>query len=169
MEETMGQLTTTQKNRHQEKPTDTLGSNLPAEAGKLRTSEQRERLAKMADDLAELLDELESRLRADRGRAAGVVAEFLSPLEAAAEDLSSIRDIDEQFGGRSDRPPKTARMAEQLEKGLAYLLGVLSVAVTSENLSPYNWRLVERDVQEVHAIAGNLKDKDRRPKQKAAA
>ncbi len=49
------------------------------------------------------------------------------------------------------------------------MLGVLSVAVTSENLSPYNWRLVERDVQEVHAIAGNLQSKERDPVMKAAA
>jgi hypothetical protein len=96
-----------------------------------------------------------------------ITTEYLAPLETAAENLSSIRDIDEQFGGLSHRP--TARKAEQLEKGLAYLLGVLSVAVTSDNLSPYNWRLVERDVQEVHAIAGNLQPKEREPTLKAAA
>ncbi len=59
--------------------------------------------------------------------------------------------------------------AEQLEKGLAYLLGVLSVAVTSDNLSPYNWRLVEREVQEVHSIAGHLQDKEQKQELKAAA
>ena len=82
---------------------------------------------------------------------------------------AAVRDIDEQFGGRSDRSPSIARQAEQLEQGLAYLLGVLSVAVSSENLSPYNWRLVERDIQEVHAIAGDLQDKQRQPTEKAAA
>lgn len=163
----MGQLIAAQQNRREEKPTDLFGSGLPVEAGKLRTSEQRERLARIADELAELLDELDSRLRADRGRAVPIVAEYLGPLEAAAENLSSIRDIDELFGGPSNRPPRSARMAEQLEQGLAYLLGVLSVAVSSENLSPYNWRLVERDVQEVHAIVGNLQNKE--PPLKAAA
>jgi len=163
----MRQPIATQHNQREEKPTDLFGSGLPAEAGKLRSSEQRERLARIADELAELLDELDSRLRADRGRAVPVVAEYLGPLEATAETLSAVRDIDEQFGGSSHLP--TARQAEQLEKGLAYLLGVLSVAVTSENLSPYNWRLVERDVQEVHAIAGNLQDKERETPLKAAA
>jgi hypothetical protein len=167
MEGTMAQLIAAQQNREKENPTDLLSTSLPAGTGKLRSSEQRERLAKIAEELAELLDELESRLRADRGRAVPIATEYLTPLEAAAENLSAVRDIDEQFGGLSHRP--TARMAEQLEKGLAYLLGVLSVAVTSVNLSPYNWRLVERDVQEVHAIAGNLQDKERKPTIKAAA
>jgi hypothetical protein len=169
MEGTMGQLIAAQQNRREEKRTDLFSTSLPAEAGELRSSEQRERLARIAEELAELLDELESRLRADRGRAVPIAAEYLAPLETAAENLSRVRDIDEQFGGRSDRPPRMAHQAEQLEKGLAYLLGVLSVAVTSDNLSPYNWRLVERDVQEVHAIAGNLQPKEREPTLKAAA
>lgn len=165
----MGKLLAAQQQKREEKPTDLFGSDLPAEAGKLRTNEQRERLAKLADELAELLDDLDSRLRADRGRAVPIVAEYLGSLEAAVENLSMIRDIDEQFGGPGNRPPRTAHLAEQLEQGLAYLLGVLSVAVTSENLSPYNWRLVERDVQEVHAIVGNLQNKEREPTLKAAA
>lgn len=164
----MRQQLTTPQIRSEVQPTDLFGSGLPAEASKLRTSEQRERLAKIADELAELLDELDSRLRADRGRAVPIVAEYLGPLETAAENLSRVRDIDEQFGGRGDRSPSMAHQAGQLERGLAYLLGVLSVAVTSQNLSPYNWRLVERDVQEVHAIARRVQDNERGPTLKAA-
>ena len=66
----MGQhLAAQRQQKREEKPTDLFGIDLPAEAGKLRTSEQLELLAKLADDLAELLDELDSRLRADRTRA----------------------------------------------------------------------------------------------------
>ena len=165
----MGQLLAAQQSRREDKATDLFGSRFAGQASELRTSEQRERLAKLADELAELLDELDARLRADRGRAMPIVAEYLRPLEAAAENLSSIRDIDERFGGPSNRPPRAARLAVQLEKGLAYLLGVLSVAVTSENLSPYNWRLVERDVQQVHAIVGNLQNEKRELAMKKAA
>ncbi len=165
----MRQRITTPQQQPEAQPTGLTGSALPAQAGELRTSEQRERLAKLADELAELLNELDARLRADRSRAVPIVAEYLGPLEAAAENLSAVRDIDEQFGGPSHRPPPTARLAEQLEKGVAYLLGVLSVAVTSENLSPYNWRLVERDVQEVHALVKTLQHQGRKPTRKAAA
>ncbi len=165
----MGQLVTAQPSRRKESSIDLFGSDLPAEASKLRTSEQRERLAKLADELAEILDDLDARLRADRGRAVPIVAEYLGPLEGAAENLSSIRDIDEHFGGLCRRPPKMAGLAEQLEKGLAYLLGVLSVAITSDNMSPFNWRLVERDVQEVHSIAGRLQDNKRESPMKAVA
>jgi hypothetical protein len=77
-------------------------------------------------------------LRADRSRAVPIVIEYLGPLETAAENLSRVRDIDEQFGGRAGRLPSMARHAELLEGGLVYWLGVLSVATTSENLSPYN-------------------------------
>jgi len=96
-------------------------------------------------------------------------AEYLGPLETAAENLSRVRDIDEQFGGSHTRPSRMAIQAEQHEKGVAYLLGVLSVAVTSDNLSAYNCRLVERDVQEVHSIAGHLRDKEQKQELKAAA
>jgi hypothetical protein len=43
------------------------------------------------------------------------------------------------------------------------------VAVTFSASSPYNWRLLERDVQQVHAIVGNLQNEKRELAMKAAA
>jgi hypothetical protein len=74
-------------------------------------------------------------------------------LEIAVEDISRIREIDERFGGNGRRLPRVAKLSEKLEKGLAYLLGIFSVVSSGENLSRYNWKLVERDVQMVLGIS----------------
>lgn len=59
-------------------------------------------------------------------------------MEMTVEEISHIRDIDERFGGSGRQLPRVAKLAENLEKGLAYLLGMFSVVSSGENLSPFN-------------------------------
>ena len=125
----------------------------PRGAAALRKSRQREMLAELSQKLAHMLDKLEAVLKIDRERAVAVLAEYSGLLEIAVEDISRIRDIDERFGGKGRRVPRIATLAEKLEKGVAYLFGICSVAGSGENLSPYNWKLIERDVQMVLGVA----------------
>ena len=123
-----------------------------------RTVEQQERLGKLADTLAMLLDRLDIELKVDRERAIAMLAECTGLLEIAVEDIGRIREVDETFGKGGRRMPRIAKLAEKLEKGLAYLLGIFSVVTAGENLSPYNWKLVERDVQMVLGISRAIGD-----------
>ena len=125
----------------------------PRRASALRTSEQRERLAELAQKLSVMLDKLDCELKVDRERAVSLLAEYSGLLEIAVEDISRIREIDERFGGSARRLPRVAKLSEKLEKGLAYLLGIFSVVSSGETLPPYNWKLVERDVQMVLGIS----------------
>jgi hypothetical protein len=79
-------------------------------------------------------------------------------LEIAVEDISRIREIDESFGVRGRQVARVATLSLKLEKGLAYLLGIFSVVSSGDNLSPYNWKLVERDVQMVLGISRAIED-----------
>lgn len=130
-------------------PVDLFSDRAPRQGAALRAIEQRTRLAALAGELAEMLDKLDCELKVDRERAIALLAECSGLLEIAVEDISRIREIDERFGGRGRRIPRIAKLAEKLEKGLAYLLGIFSAAGSGENLSPYNWKLIERDVQGV--------------------
>jgi hypothetical protein len=137
---------------------DLFGKGAPAESAALRAALQKERLAKLAHDLAEMLDRLDVELKVDRERAVAMLAECTGLLESAVEDIGRVREIDERFGGDRRRVPRVAKLAENLEKGMAYLLGIFSVVSSGEHLSPYNWKLVERDVQKVLAISRAIGD-----------
>jgi hypothetical protein len=100
-----------------------------------------------------MLDKLDCELKVDRERAVSLLAEYSGLLEIAVEDISRIREIDERFGGSGRRLPRVAKLSENLEKGLAYLLGIFSVVSSGETLPAYNWKLVERDVQMVLGIS----------------
>lgn len=109
---------------------------------------QREKLAIRAKELEQLLDNIDLALRGDREAAISRLAEAACSLEAVAEEVAIIREHEDTFG-QSPKDMRLAKLAEKMEKGVAYLLGMFSVATTSRNLSPYNWKLIERDVQEV--------------------
>lgn len=128
----------------------------PTYGAALRTREQRERLSRLAKEVAEMLDALDGALKVDRERAISLIAEYCGLLEVVVEDLACIRDIDETFGGRGRMVPRIASLAEKLERGLSYLLGMFSVASSGENLSPLNWKLIERDVQKVLGTAQSI-------------
>ncbi len=145
----MTQLTLVSGKRTQRDDVDLFDNETPKRAAAMRASEQRDRLAGLAARLADMLDQLDVELKVDRERAVSLLAEYTGLLEMTVEDISRIRDVDEKFGGQARRLPRVAKLAEDLEKGLAYLLGVFSVASTGENISPYNWKLIERDVQKV--------------------
>ena len=121
-------------------------------AKRLREQEQRQRLQKLAEQLAEMLDRLDHEVRSSPERAASSVSEYAGLLERAVEDVCEIRDIDEEFGRRYRRHNAMVSLAERLEKGLNYLVGVFSVVATSSNIGHYNWRLVQRDIQEVLSL-----------------
>jgi hypothetical protein len=148
---------------------DLFGKQAPSESAALRAAGQRERLAKLSSDLAEMLDRLDVELKVDRERAVAMLAECTGLLEIAVEDLGRIREVDERFGGDKRRLPRVAKLAEKLEKGLAYLLGIFSVVSSGENLSPFNWKLVERDVQMVLGVARAIDDELTPPTFKQAA
>jgi hypothetical protein len=125
----------------------------PRRAQAFRRDEQRELLADLARKLSAMLDKLDCELKVDRERAVSLLAEYSGLLEIAVEDISRIREIDERFGGSARRLPRIAKLSENLEKGLAYLLGIFSVISAGEDLPAYNWKLVERDVQTVLGIS----------------
>jgi hypothetical protein len=136
-----------------EKVIDLFRNHAPQDAARLRRSRQHELLGELALQLAQMLDKLDAVLRVDREQAISLLAEYSGLLELAVEDVSRVRDIDESFGGKGRRVPRVAKLAEKLEKGMAYLVGIFSVAGSGENLSTYNWKLIQRDVQEVLGIA----------------
>ena len=135
---------------------DLFDKGAPTYGAALRAREQRERLSQLAKEVAEMLDALDIALKVDRERAISLIAEYCGLLEAVVEDLACIRDIDETFGGRGRKVPRIAGLAEKLERGLSYLLGMFSVASSGENLSPFNWKLIERDVQKVLGTAQSI-------------
>lgn len=141
----------------------------PTRASSLRTDEQRGRLAELAQKLSTMLDKLDVVLKVDRERAIALLAEYSGLLEIAVEDISRVREIDERFGATGRRTPRIAALAENLEKGLAYLLGIFSVVSSGDNLSPYNWKLVERDVQMVLGISRAIGDEAMSQELKKAA
>ncbi len=114
-----------------------------------RLQEQTARLSERAKEVASMLDRLDGQLSVDREQAVAMLAEYTGLLELVLEDIRIIRDIDESFGGRPRRRSPLAQLSLQLERGLAYLLGIFSVLSSSEELPDYNWTLVQRDVQEV--------------------
>jgi hypothetical protein len=132
---------------------DLFDNQAPKRASAFRASEQREQVAELARRLSEMLDKLDCELKVDRERAVSLLAEYSGLLEIAVEDISRIREIDERFGGSGRRLPRVAKLSENLEKGLAYLLGIFSVVSSGETLPAYNWKLVERDVQMVLGIS----------------
>ena len=113
-------------------------------------------LAELSQKLANMLDSLDAVLKVDRERAVSLLAEYSGLLEIAVENISRIRDIDESFGSKGRRMPKIALLADKLEKGVAYLVGICSAAGCGENLSPYNFKLIERDVQSVLGVARTI-------------
>jgi hypothetical protein len=148
---------------------DLFRNHAPQDAALLRRSRQRELLAELARQLSEMLDKLDAVLRVDREAAISLLAEYSGLLEMALEDVSRIRDIDETFGGKGRRIPRIAKLAEKLEKGTAYLVGIFSVAGSGENLSAYNWKLIQRDVQDVLGISQMIGDELSPPALKEAA
>jgi hypothetical protein len=127
-------------------------------ASTLRSSEQRDQLGRLAQKLSGMLDRLDVELKVDRERAIALLAEYSGLLEVAVEEISRIREIDESFGARGRQVARVATLSSKLEKGLAYLLGIFSVVSSGDNLSPYNWKLVERDVQMVLGISHAIED-----------
>ena len=156
----MGQLIAMPNRQEQREVTDLFDENLEGEfaghASELRTQQQRERLVERAKEVAEMLDRLDGLLRVDREQAVTMLTEYSGLLELVVEDIRSIRDIDEDFGGRSPRQMVFANQALKLERGISFLLGIFSVVNSSEELPVYNWKLVNRDVQEVLAISQTL-------------
>ena len=137
---------------------DLFENRAPRRASALRTDEQRDRLAEIAQKLSGMLDKLDVELKVDRERAIALLAEYSGLLEIAVEDISRIREVDETFGATGRRTPRIAALAANFEKGLAYLLGIFSVVSSGDNLSPYSWKLVERDVQMVLGISRAIGD-----------
>ncbi len=115
---------------------------------------QRELLARRAREIERLLDSIDVELKVDRESAIVLLSEATGLLEMAVEDIAIIREMDNTFGGGR----RKAKLAERLEKGVAYMLGIFSVASSGENLSEYNWKLIERDVQEVLGISRAVSD-----------
>ena len=103
-----------------------------------------------------MLDRLDGLLRVDREQAISLLTEYSGLLELVVEDIRVIRDIDEDFGGRTPRQLVFANQALKLERGLAYLLGIFSVVSSGEEMPIYNWKLVHRDVQEVLGISQSI-------------
>jgi hypothetical protein len=133
-------------------------NGVPKRASVLGTNEQRDQLAELAQKLSGMLDRLDVELKVDRERAIALLAEYSGLLEIAVEDISRIREIDENFGGHGRQVGRVATLSLKLEKGLAYLLGIFSVISSGDNLSPYNWKLVERDVQMVLGVSRAIED-----------
>lgn len=115
---------------------------------------QRELLAIRAREIERLLDSIDVKLKIDRESAIVLLCEATGLLEMAVEDIAIIREMDNTFGGGR----REAKLAERLEKGVAYMVGIFSVASSGENLSEYNWKLIERDVQEVLGISRAVSD-----------
>lgn len=128
--------------------------HVPSEAAQAK---QRGLLARRAKEIEELLDSVDVRLRVDRESAISLLCEATGILEIAVEDIAIIREMDNSFGG-GRRLPQVAMLAEKLEKGVAYLLGMFAVASSGNNLSAFNWKLIERDVQEVLGISRAVGD-----------
>ena len=145
----MRQVTITQNKKGNAEVINLFDSELGEHASELRTREQRGRLTQRAREVAEMLDRLDGQLSVDRERAVAMLAEYTGLLELVVEDIRCIRDIDESFGAGQRRRPQIARLALQLERGVAYLVGIFSVVSSGEVLPVYNWKLVHRDVREV--------------------
>ncbi len=154
----MGQLIVMQNRQEQRENTDLFTEEFAEQASELRTHAQRERLVERAKEVAEMLDRLDGLLRVDREQAISLLTEYSGLLELVVEDIRSIRDIDEDFGGRTPRQLVFASQALKLERGLAYLLGIFSVVSSGEEMPVYNWKLVHRDVQEVLTISQSIND-----------
>ncbi len=158
----MGQLMVMPNRQEQCEDTDLFDDKLEGEfagqASEIRSQAQRERLVERAKEVAEMLDRLDGLLRVDREQAVTLLTEYSGLLELVVEDIRSIRDIDEDFGGRTPRQLMFAHQALKLERGLAYLLGIFSVVSSGEELPVYNWKLVNRDVQDVLAISQSICD-----------
>src|SRR3989304_4441671 len=165
----MTQLTLVSGKRARRDAVDLFDNEAPKRAAAVRASDQRERRAGLAARLADMLDQLDVELKVDRERAVSLLAEYTGLLELTVEDISRIRDIDEKFGGHGRKVPRLAKLAEDLEKGLAYLLGIFSVVAVGDSLSPYNWKLVERDVQKVLGVSRAIGDELAPPTLKEAA
>lgn len=116
-----------------------------------------------------MLDKLDVVLKVDRERAISLLAEYSGLLEIAVQDISRIGKSTEDLVLPGVALLRIAALAENLEKGLAYLLGIFSVVSSGDNLSPYNWKLVERDVQMVLGIARAIGDEVRPQELKEAA
>ncbi len=152
----MGQLIVTPNKQRESEDTDLFDGEFAGQASELRRQEQRDRLMRRAKEVAEMLDRLDGLLSVDRERAVSMLAEQTGLLEMVVEDIRSIRDIDEEFGARTRRQPEIACKALKLEQGIAYLLGIFSVVSSGEVLPVYNWKLVQRDVQEVLGISHDI-------------
>ena len=137
---------------------DLFKSDAPQKEAALRACGQRERLGVIACELAAMLDRLDIELKVDRETALSMLAEYTGLIEIAVMDLGRIRELDDKFGGQGRRVPRIAKLAEKLEKELAYLLGVFSVASSGEPLSPFSWKLIERDVQTVLGVSRAIED-----------
>lgn len=98
---------------------DLFSKDGPSLTAEWRGVEQRERLGKLADTLATLLDRLDIELKVDRERAIAMLAECTGLLEIAVQDIGRIREVDETFDKGGRRMPRIATLAEKLEKGLA--------------------------------------------------
>lgn len=120
-----------------------------------RIQAQKEQTVGHAQEVAAMLGEVDAELSVDRERAAAMLAEYSGLLELVLEDIRQIRDIDESFGG-GRRNSKLASLALKFERGIAYLVGMFSVVSSGEELPDYNWRLVQRDVQEVAETANRI-------------
>ena len=99
----MGQLVVMPNRTEQRDDNDLFTGEFAGRASELRTQAQRERLIERAKEVAEMLDRLDGLLRVDRERAISLLTEYSGLLELVVEDIRSIRDIDEDFGGRTRR------------------------------------------------------------------
>ena len=154
----MGQLVVMPNRQEQREDNDLFAEEFAGQTNELRIQEQRERLVERAKEVAEMLDRLDGLLRVDREQAISMLTEYSGLLELVVEDIRSIRDIDEDFGGRTPRQLVFASQALKLERGLAYLLGIFSVVSSGDEMPVYNWKLVHRDVQEVLCISQSISD-----------
>ncbi len=165
----MGLLIAMPNRQEQRENTDLFTEEFTEQANELRTQAQRERLVERAKEVAEMLDRLDGLLRVDREQAISLLTEYSGLLELVVEDIRSIRDIDEEFGGRTPRQLMFASQALKLERGLAYLLGIFSVVSSGEEMPVYNWKLVHRDVQEVLTISQSISESSKTAKLPIAA
>ncbi len=165
----MGQLIAMPNKPQKTAETDLFSEEFAVRATELRKQEQHQRLVQRAKEVAEMLDQLDGLLSVDRERAVSMLAEQTGLLELVVEDIRCIRDMDESFGSRSRRQPRIAHQALKLERGIAYLLGIFSVVSSGEVLPVYNWKLVQRDVQEVLGVAHDIAAFEQPPELRKAA
>lgn len=127
----------------------------------LRRERRRVQLAQRAGEVAGMLDRVDSLLSVDREQAVTTLAEYSGLLELVLEDLRTSTDDESPAGANRD-----PGIAEQFQTQLNYLIGVFSLVASGEEPPTYDWRMVQREVQEVLGTAERIVGRDRPDEEK---